>query len=706
METRDLAGAVWLPGDGKANPADLTLALAKGARKGHGNSGGVTICEGVRVTGTTHFHTDRRRGVRSLAWQAKDGSRGEISAEIVVLCGGQWSRALGRVLGVTVPLFSCEHYYIVTDRIDGVHRDLPVMRDPDGYIYFKEEVGGLLMGGFEPHATPWLQSAQHRGGIPENFEFQLLPDNWDAFQILLDNAMIRVPALETAQVKQFYNGPESFTADNNFIVGPAPGLDNLYVGAGFNSMGIASGGGAGKALAEWIVQGEPTMDLWPVDIRRFACFNGNETWLPDRIAEVLGMHYKMPWPNRELESARPFRRSPLYGHLKERGACFGSKMGWERANFFAPSPAEAKIEYGWGHQNWHPWVAAEHRACREAVAVFDMSSFAKLQVAGPDARTALQWLVANDMPSSAGATVYTGMLNERGGYESDFTITCVSDDEFMIVTSSGSAVRDRDVIERAFRDEGWRCTVNEVTPMYTMLAVMGPRSRELMQRVSTARFDNASFPFGTSQEIDVGYATVRATRLTYVGELGWELYTPVEFAIGVYEQLIEAGRDLGLVNAGYYAIDSLRLEKGYRAWGRELTPDINPYEAGLSFAVKLDKAGGFRGRDALARVKAEGSAAAVKRRVVSLVVDAPHTNLWGNELILREGLPAGFVTSAAFGHTIGKPVALGIVSRADGAADKAWIESGRYEIDLAGERYAAQVSLRAPYDPDGVRVKS
>jgi glycine cleavage system aminomethyltransferase T/glycine/D-amino acid oxidase-like deaminating enzyme len=694
METRDLAGAVWLPGDGKANPTDLALALAKGAR-----NRGVKICEGVRVTGVAHFRTDRCRGVQSLAWRAKDGSAGCIEADIVVLAAGQWSRALGRMLGVTVPLFSCEHYYIVTDRIAGVHPDLPVLRDPDGYVYFKEEVGGLLMGGFEPQATPWRQSAQHRGGIPENFEFQLLPDNWDAFQILLDNAMIRVPALATARVKQFYNGPESFTADNNFILGPAPGLDNLYVGCGFNSMGIASAGGAGRALAEWIVQGEPTMDLWPVDIRRFAPFHGNETWLEQRIGEVLGMHYQMPWPNRELESARPLRRSPLYAHLQARGACFGSKMGWERANFFAPTPAEAKIEYGWGHQNWHAWVAAEHRACRERVAVFDMSSFAKLLVQGPEARDALDWLVANEVPATPGATVYTGMLNDRGGYESDFTVTCAGEDEYLIVTSSGSAVRDRDAIDRAIRTRGWRCTVTDVTSMFAMLAVMGPRARELMSRVSTARFDNASFPFGTSQEIDIGYATVRATRLTYVGELGWELYVPVEFAVGVYERLLEAGRDLGLADAGYYAIESLRLEKGYRAWGRELSPDINPFEAGLAFAVKFGK-GEFRGRDALVRIEGEG----VRRRVVSLAVDAPHTNLWGNELVLRDGAPVGFVTSAAFGHTLGKPVALALITNASGTADRAWIESGRYEVDLAGERFAAQVSLKAPLASSAART--
>jgi 4-methylaminobutanoate oxidase (formaldehyde-forming) len=702
METADLQGAVWLPGDGKANPTDLTVALAKGAR-----NAGARIIEGVRVEKAIHEVTGAGRRVAGLHWRDKQGGSGSIAAETVVLCGGQWSRALGREFGVAVPLFSCEHYYIVTDVIPGVFRDLPVMRDPDGYIYFKEEVGGLLMGGFEPEATPWLQSAAHRGGIPENFEFQLLPDNWDAFQILMENAVQRVPAMGEARIKAFYNGPESFTADNNFIVGPAPGMANLYVGCGFNSMGIASGGGAGRALAEWIVQGEPTLDLWPVDVRRFAGFNANERWLPDRIKEVLGLHYKMPWPNRELESARPFRRSPLYSQLQAAGACFGSKMGWERANFFAPTAEQATIEYGWGQQNWHPWVAAEHAACRERVAVFDMSSFAKLLVKGADAHAVLQYLVANAVPTVPGRTVYTGMLNERGGYESDFTITCVDWNEYLIVTGSAQAVRDRDVIERAMAAMPKRplCTVTDVTSMYAMLAVMGPASRELLSRVSTARFDNASFPFGTSQLIDLGYATVRATRLTYVGELGWELYVPVEFASAAYEEIVAAGAGLSLRNAGYYAVDSLRLEKGYRAWGRELTPEINPFEAGLSFAVNWDK-GDFRGRAALEALRAAGGAASARRRIVSLVIDAPHTNLWGNELILRNGAPAGFVTSAAFGHTVGRPVALGLVSNSAGTTDKAWIGSAKWEVDLAGERIPAAVGLRAPYDPDGLRARA
>jgi len=701
METADLQGAVWLPGDGKANPADLTMALAKGAR-----NAGVRIIEGVRIDGATFQTGTGGKRLAALRWRDKQGNAGSIGVETVVLCGGQWSRALGRELGVAVPLFSCEHYYIVTDLIPGVFRDLPVMRDPDGYIYFKEEVGGLLMGGFEPDATPWLQSAAHRGGIPENFEFQLLPDNWDAFSVLMDNAMVRVPALAEARIKAFYNGPESFTADNNFIVGPAPGLANLYVGCGFNSMGIASGGGAGKALAEWIVQGEPTLDLWPVDIRRFASLNANERWLPDRIKEVLGMHYKMPWPNRELESARPFRRSPLYAQLRGAGACFGSKMGWERANFFAPTPEQAVIDYGWGHQNWHPWVAAEHRACREAVALFDMSSFGKLLIKGADAHAALQALVANDVPVSPGGTVYTGMLNERGGYESDFTITCIDWDEYMIVTGSGQTVRDRDVIERALWSlpRQLRCTVTDVTPMYAMLAVMGPKSRELLSRVSTARFDSESFPFGTSRLIDVGYATVRATRLTYVGELGWELYTPVEFAAAVQEELLRAGADLGLRQAGYYAIDSLRLEKGYRAWGRELSPDINPFEAGLGFAVSWDK-GEFRGRTRLQVLREAGGSAAVQRRIVSLLIDAPQTNLWGNELILRDGEAAGFVTSAAFGHTIGQPVALGLVQSRNRPADADWLASGKWQIDLAGTQYSAAVALQAPLDASAARSR-
>jgi 4-methylaminobutanoate oxidase (formaldehyde-forming) len=692
MRTDDLLGAVWLPGDGKANPTDLTQALARGAR-----TRGARIVENTRVTAIHTRQTPGGREVSGLAWRNKDGDEGAISAEIVVNCAGQWAKAVGRLCDVTVPLHSAEHYYIVTERIAGVHPDLPVMRDPDGFIYFKEEVGGLVMGGFEPNAKPWGMN-----GIPENFEFQLLPDDWDQFQILMENALERVPALETAQVRQFYNGPESFTPDNNFILGEAPELRHFFVGAGFNSMGIASAGGAGMALAEWIVAGTPTMDLWPVDIRRFARFNGNDTWLHDRVKETLGLHYAMPWPNRELDTARPFRRSPLYPMLREEGASFGSKMGWERPNFFAPSVADAKIDYAFGQQNWLPWSGAEHRACREGVALFDMTSFSKFLVKGRDAEDVLQGIVTNDVAVPTGTTVYTGMLNERGTYESDFTLTRLAGDQYLIVSGSAQTTRDFDYIEKAIPHDK-HCTLVDVTGQYAVLAVMGPRSRELLQSISKADWSNAAFPFGQSREVDIGYATVRATRLTYVGELGWELYVPVEFAAGVYEALHGAGKPFGLVNAGYYAIDSLRIEKGYRAWSRELTPDFNPFEAGLSFACKLNKEIPFRGREALLKLRE----APLRRRMVVLTADgAADRMLWGGEAILRDGKPVGFVSSAAFGHTFGCPVAMGYINNPEGTADTAYLTSGRYEIDVAGDLLPATVHLKAPYDPRSERVKS
>jgi glycine cleavage system aminomethyltransferase T/glycine/D-amino acid oxidase-like deaminating enzyme len=687
MRVDDLVGGVWLPGDGKANPTDLTQALAKGAR-----NRGAKIFEQTRVTAIAV----EDRVARGAAWQCKDGTTGDIAAEIVVNCAGQWAKAVGRLCGVSVPMHSAEHYYIVTGEIAGVHRDLPVLRDPDGYIYFKEEVGGLVMGGFEPNAKPWGMA-----GIPQDFEFQLLPDDWEQFQILMENAIQRVPALETSEVKQFYNGPESFTPDNNFILGEAPELRNFYVGAGFNSMGIASAGGAGLALAEWIVTGEPTMDLWAVDIRRFARWQGNNRFLHDRVKETLGLHYAMPWPNRELETARPLRRSPVYHLLQAAGASFGTKLGWERANWFAPRGGKPVVEYSFGRQNWFEASAAEHQAARAGVVLFDMTSFSKILVKGRDAEAALQYLCANDVAVAPGRTVYTGMLNERGGYESDFTVTRLTHDEFLVVTGSAQPTRDMDFIERHV-GANQRVAIVDVTSMYAVFALMGPKSRALLQKVSKAGFDSASFPYAASQEVDVGYATVRATRLTYVGELGWELYIPVEFAQSVYETLVEAGRKLGLKNGGYYAIDSLRMEKAYRAWGRELTPEHTPLEAGLGFAVKLDKGIDFRGRDALLALRTTG----ISRCLAAFTLDDPLAILWGGELIVREGQPAGHVTSAAYGHTLGRAVALGYVQNLRGAADAAFVTSGTYQLDIAGELFGATVHLRAPYDPAGTRIRS
>ena len=686
MRTDDLVGAVWLPGDGKANPTDLTQALARGARHR-----GARILERTRVTGILV-----ERGVaRGVTWQDRRGEQGRIHCDVVVNCAGQWAREVGRLCGVAVPLHSAEHYYIVTEPIAGVHPDLPVMRDPDGYVYFKEEVGGLVMGGFEPDAKPWGME-----GIPEDFEFQLLPEDWGQFEVLMQNAIQRVPALATAGVKQFVNGPESFTPDGHFILGEAPELRNFYVGAGFNSMGIASAGGAGMALAEWIVAGAPTMDLWPVDIRRFGRLHDNDRWLKARVKETLGLHYALPWPNRELESARPLRRSPLYTRLQEQRACFGSRMGWERPNWFAAPGQAPVVDYAFDRQNWFANAAREHQATRGGVTVFDLSSLAKFLVKGRDAEPVLQFLCANDVAVPVGATVYSTLLNDRAGIESDLTLTRLAADQYLLVTGTAQATRDFNFIERSIPAEA-RCVIVDVTGQYGVLAVMGPRSRTLLSRLSPADWSNAAFPFRTSREVALGEATVRATRLSYVGELGWELYVPVEQTVLVYDTLRAAGQDLGLSDAGYYALESLRLEKGYRAWGRELTPDCHPLEAGLGFAVKLASGIPFRGCDALLQHRQRG----LTRRMVAVTLADTEAQVWGGELLVRDGRPAGSLSSGAYGHTIGRAVGLGFVRNEAGVADEAFVMGGRYQVDIAGTRFPATVHLRAPFDPAGLRLK-
>jgi sarcosine dehydrogenase len=681
MRTDDLVGAVWLPGDGKANPADITQALAKGARQR-----GVKIFEQTKVT-ALDIVDGKARGVRTAF--------GDISADVVIVAGGMWSRSLLASVDVPVPLHACEHMYIVTKPIAGVTPDLPCMRDPDGYIYFKEEVGGLLMGGFEPVAKPWGMS-----GIPDPFEFQLLPDDWDQFEVLMTNAIQRVPALETAEVKQFINGPESFTADNNYIMGEAPGIAGLFVLGGFNSMGIASSGGAGKALADWIDTGAPQLDVWPVDIRRFGTFNINGALLKDRVSEVLGLHYKMPWPNRELETARPFRRSPLYDRLDAKGAVWGSKMGWERPNVFAPVGAARTIEYGWGRTSWFPWHIAEQKAAREALALFDMSSFAKILVQGRDALGALQMLCANDIAVPVGQTVYTGLLNARGGYESDVTIARLAEDQFLFVTGTAQATRDMDLMRRGIA-AGAHVTLTDVTAQHAVLAVMGPKSRALLQAVSPNGFDNAAFPFGAIKRIEIGYATLLASRRTYVGELGWELFVPVDVAALVYDTLHKAGAAFGLRDAGYYALEGLRLEKGYRAWGRELTPDVTPSEAALSFAVKPDKGRSFVGLDAVRAATAHPPA----RRIVSLVARAEDAPLaWGGELVMADGKAVGEVTSAAFGATLNRVVMLALIDSQGERLSDASLAARAFHVDIAGVQVPVTASVSAPYDPSSRRV--
>jgi glycine cleavage system aminomethyltransferase T/glycine/D-amino acid oxidase-like deaminating enzyme len=682
LETADLLGAIWLPGDGTANPTDVTQSLAKGARLR-----GASVHEHTRVLGID-VHDGAVRGVRT--------DRGDVEAEIVVNCAGQWAKAVGALGGVTVPLHSAEHFYVVTDQIEGVHRMLPILRDPDGYTYFKEEVGGLVVGGFEPKAKPWVAPDQ----LPYPFEFQLLDEDWDHFQVLMESALQRIPALQHTGIRKFYNGPESFTPDNQFILGETPELRGFFVAAGFNSVGIATAGGAGRALAEWIVGGEPTSDVTAMDIRRFAAFNGNNRWLHDRVGEILGLHYEVPWPGRELETARPFRRSPVHHLLAASGACFGSKMGWERANVFAPPGEPPVIDYAWDKPRWLAWSAAEQAATRTAVGLFDQTSFGKLLVKGPDAERLLQRLCTADLAVAAGRVVYTGLLNRRGGYEADVTITRTSATEYLLVTGSASVVRDLDWLERHIQPDE-RVVAVDVTSSYAVFGVMGPAARDLLQGLSRADLAHDAFPFATSRLIDLGYSTVRATRITYVGELGWELYVPTEFAVGVYEQLRDAGRPHGLVEAGYSTINSLRLEKGYRAFGADIGPDENPVEAGLLFTCKLATDLDFIGRAAVEKAKSDGP----RRRLVSLVVDDPDTMLWGSELVLRDGVAVGQVRSAAWGESVGASVALALLARPDGEPVRPdYLRAGSYAVDVGGDVRPASLHLRAPFDPDNARI--
>jgi glycine cleavage system aminomethyltransferase T/glycine/D-amino acid oxidase-like deaminating enzyme len=669
MRIDDLLTAVWLPGDGKANPADLTQALAKGAR-----AGGARICEGVRVTGFT-----RKNGLVV----GLETTAGNIACETVALCAGQWSRDLGRKAGVTVPLHSAEHFYIVTKRVSGVTPDLPVMRDPDGFIYYKEEVGGLLMGGFEPVAKPWGMA-----GIPEHFEFQLLPEDWDQFEPLMRAAIHRTPCLETAEVRQLLNGPESFTPDGNFILGEAPECRGLFVAAGFNSAGIANAGGAGRLLAEWMVGGEPSVDVGDVDIRRFSGFHGNRAHLSVRTVETLGLHYAMRWPRYELKTVRPLRRSPLYDRLSAKGARFGARMGWERANYFAPGAGE--LPHSFGRPAWLPYCLEEQRATREHVAIFDQTSFAKLLLQGRDATAVLQRLCANDVDVAPGRMVYTAMLNHRGGFESDLTVIRLAEASFLLITGTAQATRDRDWISRHIGDEV--AILTDATSAWSVLSVMGPKAPALLARVSPDDLSEAVLPPGTTAEIDLGFARVRAARMSYVGGAGFELYIPTEFVAGVYDALMDAGARLDLKDAGYYAIDALRIEAGRRAFGAELGPDETPLEAGLMYAVKVGKGTDFIGRDALVRQQEHGPS----KRLGLFTLDDPAAFPWGGEGVLRDGKPVGEITSAGYSARLGRAVVMGYV-RGEGPVTREFLMSGRYTVDIAGDQVAATPLAKPPF---------
>ena len=725
LRVDDVLGAAWLPHDGKVIPKEVTLALAKGAQ-----SRGAKIVENVRVIEVLQ-RDGRAAGVRveSRAGvppdQSESGPTGrlpcfDIKADYVVLTGGMWTRELGLRCGVTIPLYPVEHHYLVTEPMEGAFDDLPVGRDPDLCIYFRGEGNAVLLGAFQAFSKPWMVDR-----VPDNFSFQLLEPDWEKFAEPLKNGKWRIPALETCRFARFVNGPESFTPDNNFILGEAPELRNLFVAAGFNSVGIANAGGAGKYLAEWMIEGQPTMDLWSVDIRRFGPWANNRAFLRERVTEVLGLHYQMAWPNREFETGRGLRRTPLHGRLAAQGACFGAKNGWERPNWFArpnsspglqpPSPpggerdegaspsvgpfaTQPVMEYSFGRQNWFANHAAEHRAAREQVAIFDQTGFSKFLFKGRDAPSILQRLCGNNVDIAIGKTVYTGLFNERGGFESDLTLVRLAPDEFYLISGAAQAVRDFDWITRHIRPDEQAALV-EVTGALGVLGVMGPQSRALLSRVTDADLTNAAFPFGTARQIGVGQATARAVRITYVGELGWELHVPTDQIALVYDTLMEAGNGLGIANAGHYAINSLRLEKGCRAWGAELSPEDTPLEAGLAFAIDWNKP--FIGREFLLRQKEAG----VKRRLAIFVLAEPEPALWGGESIYRDGKPVGYTTSGSYGHTVGAAIAMGYVNHGAEITGE-FIRSGRYEINVSGHRCPAEIHLHAPYDPARKRILS
>jgi glycine cleavage system aminomethyltransferase T/glycine/D-amino acid oxidase-like deaminating enzyme len=683
MQVDDLVGAAFLPTDGQASPSDIAMSLAKGARQN-----GVTIAEGVKVTGI-EVEAGRVRAVVT--------DKDRIACEKLVICAGQWSRAIGRQAGVNIPLVSAQHQYLITERIDGVTTSLPTLRDPDRLTYWKEEVGGLVMGGYEPNPKPWAVA-----GLPESFEFQLLDDDLEHFEPLLELAAGRVPAMQTAGIKQFINGPESFTPDGNFILGEAPEVRGIYVGAGFNAFGIAAGGGAGMALAEWVAKGVPPFDLWPVDIRRFGKNHLDTNWVRTRTLEAYAKHYTMAWPYEEYRSGRPLRRSPLYDRLKSEGACFGEKLGWERPNWFADvaSGEEPEDHYSYERQNWFDTVGREHAACRERVAVFDQTSFAKFMLVGRDAEQVLSWICANDVTKPPEHLIYTQMLNERGGIECDLTVGRLSPTEYYIVTGTGFATHDFDWISRSI-PAGLDARLIDVTSSYAVLSVMGPRSRDVLKGLTENDISNTGFPFGRVKRLTIAGAPLLAFRVTYVGELGFELHIPVEFAVSVYDALMAAGQLHGIANAGYRAIESLRLEKGYRAWGAEIGPDHTPLVAGLGWAVKLKSSTPFQGRAAL-EVQAKGK---LPRLLAGFTTD-PSIVLLGRETIYRDGKRVGWLTSGGYGYTVDRSIGYGYVRDPENGVDRASVLSGRYELEVATTRIPAEVFLDPLYDPTMSRIKS
>ena len=681
MSTEGIVGAFHVPGDGHTNPIDTTLAFAKGARN-----------KGVRILQNTLALELVRSGNRVTGVKT---DAGDIACEHLVICGGMWSRKLGQTMNISIPLHPVKHYHAVTLPIEGMPLHIPMVRDYDGWTYFKGEAGGILFGGSEPVAQPW-----GRKGIPAEWENTGLAEDWDHFEIFVDCALKRFPAMEEAQFRSMDVVPESFTIDSNFIMGEAPGYDNVFLGCGMNSTGIACAGGVGRELARHIVQGYPEKDFWPVSPSRFYSWQQNANYVEDRSVEALGVNYHLHYPNRQKKTARQAIWSPLNDRYAGLGACFGQISGWERPDWFALEGQEPKHDYDWQNPNWFENQAREHRAARESLGMYDGSSMAKILIQGIDALTFLQNTCTNNLDVAVGKTVYTGILNERGGYESDVTITRLSELEYFLVTATATGVHDMDLLRRRIPMDA-NVTLSDVTHGWGMLAVMGPNARAFLQGLTDDDMSDEAFPYQTAQYIDFGYARPLSIRISYVGELGWELYVPTNFMIPFFDKLCEAGEKFGLAHIGLQAINSMRIEVGYRHWETDITSMETPLEAGLSFAVDWKKES-FIGRDALLAQKEKG----IRQKLVMFTLEDIEARLYGSEPIYRDKEYVGETTSAAYGHSLDCPVCMGYVARPDMTIDNDWLKAGKYTIEVAGEQKEAVLHLKNPLDPNHDRPKS
>lgn len=680
--TEDLLAGFFTAKDGRVNPIDVTMALAKGARMG-----GVQIFEDTPVTGMV---------IQDRRVTAVITGKGEIQTEYVVNCAGMWAREIGKMAGVNVPLQPTEHYYLVTEPIEGINPELPVLVDLDKYAYYREEVGGILFGLFEPVSAPWALD-----GIPKGFTFGEINPNWDRMEPYIEEGMKRIPVLENAGIHKFFCGPESFTPDLEPLMGLAPELDNFFVAAGFNSLGILLGGGAGKVMAQWIVDGIPDVDVTEIDITRMLPFQNTPSYLKDRVVEVLGVLFEEGYPHKQWKTARNARKSVFHDRLAQLGAYFGSYAGWEYPEWFAPEGVVPKAEYSWKRQNYFEYVAAEHRAVREGVGLLDYSVMGKILVQGRDAEKHLNRICANNVAVPVGQCVYTQWLNETGTIEADLTVTRLADDQFLILTGDGTTTAVQAWLRRHIPTEAHVFMTN-ITSAYSVLNLQGPKSRDLLNRVTSADLSNEAFPFMTCQEIDIGYALVKAIRISYVGELGWELYIPTEFSLHVFDMLVDTGSDFGLKHIGLQALDTLRLEKAFRDYGNDIDNTDSPLEVGLAPFVDFDKPGGFIGRDALVKRKESG----LKYLMPQFLLHDPEPLMYYGEPIYRNGKPVGYIMAGGYGHTLGASVGVGPVENEGDIVTPDFVRSGTYEINIAGVRYPAKVSLQPMYDPKLERVRS